>query len=261
MSSGYGSKGRVGVIVPPANMTFEPELAAMMPADVALYATRLPGTVAKDTAIGLRERFQGYIKALGETANSFGGAALDAVCLGVTGTSYLVGADAEASLLGDLRKSGAPHVVTAAKAIYELLARFCCRRIALVTPYPTWVIDYAKSYWTDSGLEVVGISPLPDVVSIYDVNTEKVVAAARQLEDLGPDVIVLSGTGVVTLAAIEQLATSVRVPVISSNLSVGWWILDKLNLDPSVDTPSAALSAVSRRLAPARGSQSTEARR
>jgi maleate isomerase len=262
MSSAYGSRGRIGVIVPPANMTLEPELAAMMPPGIALYSTRLPGKLAKDTAIGLRERFEGYIKTLAETANSFGGAALDAVCLGVTGTSYLVGAEGESALLDDLRKSGAPHVVTAATAIYELLVRFCCRRIALVTPYPTWVIDYAKSYWTDSGLEVVGISPLPDVVSIYDVNTEKVVAAARQLEELGPNVIVLSGTGVATLAAIEQLSASVRVPVISSTLSVGWWILDQLNLDPSIDTPSAALSAVSRRLpAPATSRQRTEATR
>jgi len=260
MTAEYGWKGRVGIIVPPANTTFEPELAAMMPPGVALYATRLPGKVIKSTAVGLRERFEGYIKALAETADSFGGASLDAMCLGVTGTSYLVGAGGEAALLDDLRKGGAPRVVTAARAIYELLGRFGCRRIALVTPYPAWIIDYAKSYWKDLGLEVVRILPLPNVVSIYEVNTEGVVAAARQLENSGADAIVLSGTGVATLPAIEQLGSSARAPVISSNLSVGWWILEQLGLDPAVDTPSAALSAMSR-LLPAASRQQAGATR
>jgi maleate cis-trans isomerase len=132
----------------------------------------------------------------------------------------------------------------------------------LVTPYPDWVIDYAKAYWTQLGFEIIGIAPLPDVISIYEVNTQKVAAAASELQESNPDVIVLSGTGVATLPAIEQLQGSVRFPVISSNLSLGWWILDRLKLDPRVSTPSAALSAVSRRLAaPATGKQDREAMR
>jgi maleate isomerase len=248
--SEYGQRGKVGVIVPPANTTVEPELAAMMPPDVALYATRLPGKVSKNTALGLRERFEGYIESLAETANSFGGAPLDAMCLGVTGTSYLVGAQAEADLLDRLRTGGASHVITAAKAIHDLLGRLGGRRIALVTPYPVWVIDYAKAYWTDMGFEIVGILPLPDVVSIYEVNTAKVVAAAREMQALRPDVVVLSGTGVATLPAITELIEPHGVPVISSNLAVGWWILDKLNLDPGTASPSAALSSVGKRLPP-----------
>ena len=242
----YGWKGRVGLIVPPANVTIEPEVAAMLPTGVSLHAMRLPGQVSEDTGIGLRERFEGYNRTLAATANSFGGASLSALCLGVTGCCYLAGAGGEEKLLQDLRAGGAPHVITAARAIGLLLEAFGCRRVALVTPYPVWVVELAKTYWEASGLEIAAIVPLPDVVSIYAVNTEKVLAAVRELATSGADAIVLSGTGVATLPAIETVAESSAVPVISSNLSLGWWILETLGRGAPLETPSPGLRSVCR---------------
>jgi hypothetical protein len=85
---------------------------------------------------------------LAATANSFGGASLSALCLGVTGCCYLAGARREEKLLKDLR-AGAPHVITAAQAIRLLLEAFGCRRVALVA-YPAWVVELAKTYWQSS---------------------------------------------------------------------------------------------------------------
>jgi maleate isomerase len=246
----YGWRGRVGLIVPPANVTVEPEMAAMLPNGASLHVTRLPGRVSEDTSVGLRERFEEYNRKLSTAAVSYGGASLSVLCLGVTGCCYLVGPDGEEKLLSDLRSGGAPHVVTAARAIRLLLEALGRRRVALVTPYPTWVIDFAKTYWCSSGLEIVDIVPLPDVVSIYAVNTDKVVAAARELRTSGAEAIVLSGTGVATLPAIEKLAESMDLPVISSNLSLGWWVLETLGQNAQLDTPSVALRSVYQWLRP-----------
>ncbi len=218
----------------------------MLPNGASLHVTRLPGQVSNDTSIGLRERFEGYNRALGVSAASFGGADLSALCLGVTGCCYLVGPDGEEKLLDELRSAGVPQVVTAARAIRLLLQTLGRRRVALVTPYPAWVIDFAKKYWAASGFEIAGIVPLPDVVSIYEVNTGKVVAAVRELEKSGAEAIVLSGTGVATLPAIESVAASIEVPVISSNLSLGWWVLEALGQGASLETPSPALQSVYR---------------
>ena len=38
----YGSKGKIGVIVPSLNNALEPEFNQMVPDGVAVYATRLP---------------------------------------------------------------------------------------------------------------------------------------------------------------------------------------------------------------------------
>jgi maleate isomerase len=242
----YGWRGRVGLIVPPANVTVEPEIASMLPSGASLHVTRLPGKVSADTSVGLKERFEGYNRSLAAAVASFGGADLSALCLGVTGSCYLVGPDGEEKLLSDLRSGGAAHVVTAARAIGLLLDALKRKRIALVAPYPAWVVDFAKEYWVSSGLEIIEIVPLPDVVSFYTVNTDTVVTAAKKLRTSGADAIVLSGTGVATLPAIERLAESMEVPVISSNLSLGWWLLERLGQGERLETSSAALRSVYR---------------
>lgn len=242
----YGWLGRVGVIVPPANSTVEPELTAMLPNGASLHAARLPGRVSDDTSVGLRERFVAYNRALASVADSFGGMTLSAVCLGVTGSCYLAGVDGEEALLTALRAGGAPHVITAARALRQLLEALGRPRIGLVVPYPAWVTALATVYWQASGFEITEVVSLPDIVSIYAVDTGKVVAAAEGLRRSSAEVIVLSGTGVPTLPAIEQLAERVRIPVISSNLSLGWWILQTLgDIDPG-EAPSPAVRLLRR---------------
>lgn len=253
MRPAYGWRGRVGVIVPPANTTVEPELTAMLPAGVSLHAARLPGRVSNDTSVGLRERFLAYNRCLASVADSFGGTTLSAVCLGVTGSSYLAGADGEEALLAALRAGGAPRAITAARALRQLLEALARPRIGLVVPYPAWVTELAMAYWRSSGFEVADVVSLPDVVSIYAVDTGKVVAAAEALRTSSAQVVVLSGTGVPTLPAIEQLAERLPVPVISSNLSLGWWILKTLGGTDPGDPPSPALRLLRRWLGPGAG--------
>ncbi len=64
MTREYGSLIRLGLVVPPANSTVEPELAAFLPREAAIYATRLPGTVEHETGKGLDRRIEVYVASL-----------------------------------------------------------------------------------------------------------------------------------------------------------------------------------------------------
>jgi maleate isomerase len=244
-SPAYGSLGCVGVIVPPANVTVEPEMVDLLPRGLSMVGTRLPGRVSKETGIGLRERFIEYNRVLATVADSFGGLPLAALGLACTGSCYLDGPGGDDKLCADLRAGGTQHVVTAAHALKELIETLGGRRIGLVTPYPAWVTELAIKYWQASGFEVVHCRELPGVVSIYEVSTDSVVATARDVMSTGADVILLSGTGVPTVPAIEILAKTTVVPVISSNLALAWWMLRALDIDLH-QSPSPTMHALAR---------------
>jgi maleate isomerase len=241
----YGWQGRVGLLVPPANTTIEPELAEILPRGVSLHVARLPGRVSKETSVGLRERFVGYNESLAATSNSFGSAKLSALGLGVTGSCYLAGLEGEQQLILALRAGGADHVVTAAGALRSLIDTIGRKRIALIVPYPAWLTEMAVAYWHAAGFSVTNVITLPGVESIYEVKTETVVRAADELQNADAELLLLSGTGVTTLPAVEQLSRSMSIPVISSNLALGWWFLKAIGVDV-MDTECTAFHAMSR---------------
>jgi maleate isomerase len=216
----------VGILVPPANTTVEPEVWAMAPPGITVHTSRLPGRAQEDTSIGLKERFLGYNRALRETADSFGGAPLSAVALACTGSSYLVSPDGEQGLLADLAAGGARAVNTAARSISEVLRALRRGRLGIVSPYPAWLTEMAVEYWRASGFDVAGAVQVSDVVSIYAIQTKDVVAAALRAAAMQPDVVLLSGTGMASLGAIEQLAPNLEIPMISSNVCTAWWLFE-----------------------------------
>lgn len=220
----YGTAARVGLVVPPANSTVEPEMVTLMPdaTRFALYAARLAGTVGQDIDSGIRARLAEYDRALPEVAASMKGLELDVAWLGHTASSYIA-QDDEAEIRSGLAKSGARHLVTAAGAIREALDAMGCKRLGIVSAYPDWLTEIAVGYWGANGRTVAEVMHIKGDPSIYAVRSEQVVRAAQAIRAGEVDAILVSGTGVPTLAPLDALAGH-AVPVLSSNLCFGWWM-------------------------------------
>jgi maleate isomerase len=240
------SDGRVGVLVPPANTTVEPELWDLMPRSITVHTSRLPGRVAEDTSTGMRERFLGYNETLASSADSFGGLNLDSLGYACTGASYLVGPSGEEALLAKLRAGGVNQVNTAARAITDVLRSMRRERIGLVSPYPAWLTELASGYWQASGFEVSGFDHVAGVVSIYNIEPEDVVHTGLRVAETKPDALLLSGTGMCSLEPIELLSDQLDIPVISSNVCLAWWLMGAVPGDHSDDASSAALTILQR---------------
>lgn len=235
MTREYGSLCRLGLVVPPANATVEPEVVAFAPRGAAIYATRLPGTVEHETGKGLDRRIEGYVASLADVARSFGGMPLDIICLMHTGVSYVVGPDGEGGLRDDLALSGADHAFVAAGAVAETLAVLECRRVALVLPYPDWLCEAAVAYWEARGLTVVDVARPQGVVSICEITPDDAIEAIERLDKADAEAVVITGDELrpfVAARSDEQMkpapkwqetwkAPSVRSPTVGSNIWTG----------------------------------------
>ena len=218
----YGAQGRVGIATPQANPTVEPELRALLPAEIGVYATRLTHPAPR-----VEDRLDHYIRHLPEAIASFGTLKLAAFGFGCTGSSYRAGVELEDQLTAEAAAGhGGLPVITAAQALRKALGHLGARRIALVSPYPEGLAEAGYRYWSDCGIEIVArlrVEPgLTDTHRIYELTSDDALGALRRIERAGADCLVASGTGMPTLRALRVLRHELLLPVLSTNLSLAW---------------------------------------
>jgi maleate isomerase len=93
-----------------------------------------------------------------------------------------------------------------------------------VSPYPEWLSEACVAFWLAQGKTVVDVrSPAgdrSDTRRIYDLGSAQALAEVNALAGTTLDCIVITGTGMPSLAAIAK--ARMAVPVLSSNLCLAW---------------------------------------
>jgi maleate cis-trans isomerase len=118
-------------------------------------------------------------------------------------------------------------IVSAGLSIRRAFTALGAKRVGLVSPYPQWLTERSAAYWARTGVELVGIES-PQAVggfhNIYTLRNDAVLAAAERLLPLKPDLILLAGAGMPTLAPIMALADR-GCAAISSNFCMAWQLM------------------------------------
>lgn len=217
----YGQSGLFGVLTPQVNPTVEPELHILLPPRRSVLIARLMSRQA-----GLRERLEEYDARLDEFLDSFNPIVLNAIGIACTGMSYRLDAEVEASRLHALAARKGYPVITAAEAIRLALESLGVQRLALISPYPTWLTQQCLTYWQRRGFQVAATLQLPSDWGpdhrIYEISSRAVIAALAGFDAGEAQALLVAGTGIPSLRVILEVERARQMPVLSSNLCLAW---------------------------------------
>ena len=115
------------------------------------------------------------------------------------------------------------------------LAALEVERVAVVAPYPQFVVDAGAAYLQAAGLDIVAkhrvVTRTSDTRTIYELGSDDALAAVREL-DLGrAQCVLFTGTGMPSLRAIDTLAQSCDLPVLSTSLCMAWALAKRVQLE------------------------------
>ena len=209
----------IGVGTPQANPTVEIEFQRFMQGPVHAMFTRLTSNAESPN-----DRLIEYMVQMPAALDSFDTMPLSAFAFACTGSAYLLGDEREEKITNELMQRHGIHVVTATQAIRRELEGRGATRIAMLAPYPVDLVEAAVKYWRRLGFDVINAHRIDvgaDTRGIYTLSDAQVTAALADFDATGADIVLLSGTGMPTVAALQNSVA----PMISSNLCLATEVL------------------------------------
>ncbi len=216
----YGARLRIGMLVPSGNVIIEPQVNAMLPQGVALYATRLP---LRGSAEAELLAMAGNVE---EAARLLAHANVGLVAFNCTAVSTY-----SKALEADIRQriasaTGLPALMTSV-AIVEALRAFQVKKLVLLTPYIPEINAREVRFLNEAGFEVLSQTGLG-----LNTNTEMAllepdvwIELGRKNKDSRADAYLVSCTAVRSAEAIDAMERELGRPVVTSNQAIAWHCL------------------------------------
>ncbi len=235
---GAASKAALGLIVLATDETIEPELATLLPGPGhALYHARIPS--APDVTPETLRQMEADLPA---TTALLPDRPYDVIGYGCTSGATVIGAGRIAALIQQSRPTRAvTDPLTATIAACRALG---ARRLGFVTPYLPSVSAAMRAALEDAGLEIANFTSFEQQseATVARISERSTLAAMEAVAE-GADVIFASCTNLRAFGIIAETEARTGLPVLSSNLALGWHMARLAGIDPKPNVPGRVFQA------------------
>lgn len=216
----YGTRARIGVILPSGNAAAEAELIAMTPRGVSMHITRLP------LAGSSPEQLLGMIKDVESAALLLKDVQPDLIVFHCTAVSTW-----DAKLDDVIRQrifaaTGIPATTTA-HALVHALENLRAKKIVLVSPYIEEINRRETDFLSLRDVEVLAAHGLglSAPTEMFAVETNEWVNRTVSARNDRADAYFISCTAIRSLGAVDVLEKILGRPVVTSNQVMAWHAL------------------------------------
>jgi maleate isomerase len=213
----YGSRAKLGYLIPSVNLACESQLPAMAPEGVSVHFMRLKLTSANENA--LRAMADGLESAV-DLLMDAGVSSITFHCTAVT--TFAPGMD-ERLIERIQRASGLPATATG-RAIVTALRTLGAHKVVLVTPYPSHVNEREETFLRANGFEVLAnwAEGIDSGLEMFAIEPEVWKRRLLEHRHRDADAYFLSCAQIKAIEIAHEMERELGRPVITSNTAAFW---------------------------------------
>ncbi|WP_234729437.1 maleate cis-trans isomerase family protein [Acidocella facilis] len=221
----YGTRARIGLLMPSGNSAAEPQFQAMLPAGVSLHTTRLKLNGSSE------QQLLSMVGRVEEGAALLADAGVDLITFNCTAVSTW-DETMEAGILRRIHASAHLPATSTAEALVAALTVLSARSIVLITPYIEPVNRREIAFFERHNFSVLSCSGLnlETPAQMVDIEPEAWYEIVRERRHEEADAYLISCTAIRSAEIIEPLEQLLGRPVLTSNQATAWWSLRRLGL-------------------------------
>jgi len=223
---------RFGALVPPGNVAIERELPPLLPPGVVMNCNRLsrPGKGVKKAESLLR-----MADSIDRAAHDMALVEPELILYACTSGSFIIGLGREHEIAERIFKHTGVPAITTSTAVVSAIRAVGAKRVYMVTPYPDDINLHEVEFLNHYGIEVSGWDAFrcEDSAGNRAIASEQVTAMIlRHREEVtASDAVFISCTNLLSLDQIATLEETLGKPVVSSNQSSMWAVLQGMGVD------------------------------
>jgi len=226
----YGSKGKIGVIVPSLNNALEPEFNQMVPDGVAVYATRLP------LERGLPEDLKSMAEDVEFAGELLKHAGVDVIAYCCTSGSLIEGINWDEAITKRIKEVTDLPVTTTASSVVKAMKKLKINSVSVATPYIEKVNAIERNFIESHGISVTNIEGLNIVTGpeLHQLDQSVAKNFCYSSVHQNSDGLFISCTDFAAIDFIEDLESDLNKPVFTSNTATLWDVLSIIQIDQRV---------------------------